>query len=123
VEETLASGVSVATVARAHGVNANQVFHWRKLYQAGLLESSVLPASDASTPGMRMLPVTVAEDLRCDVPLTAATFMQSQHGATRKAFGLDSSGVIELTLPKGQVRFSGRVDADALRVVLECLLV
>ena len=24
------------TVARRHGVNANQVVHWRKLYQAGL---------------------------------------------------------------------------------------
>ena len=39
VEETLSSGVSVAMVARAHGVNANQVFHWRKLYHAGLLGS------------------------------------------------------------------------------------
>ncbi len=37
VEETLAPGVSVAVVARSQGVNANLVFHWRKLYQAGLL--------------------------------------------------------------------------------------
>jgi transposase len=37
VEETLVPGTSVAKVARAHGVNANQVFGWRKLYQAGLL--------------------------------------------------------------------------------------
>ena len=33
VEETLTAGASVARVARAHGVNANQVFHWRRLYQ------------------------------------------------------------------------------------------
>jgi len=39
VEETISTGASVATVARAHGVNANQVFHWRKLYHAGLLGS------------------------------------------------------------------------------------
>jgi hypothetical protein len=26
---------SVAVVARTHGVNANQVFNWRKLYHAG----------------------------------------------------------------------------------------
>lgn len=39
VEETLVPGTSVAIVARAHGVNANQVFGWRKLYQAGLLGS------------------------------------------------------------------------------------
>ena len=30
VEETLESGASVAEVARAHGVNANQVFAWRR---------------------------------------------------------------------------------------------
>lgn len=38
VEETLAPGASVARVARAHGVNANQVFHWRRLYHQGLLD-------------------------------------------------------------------------------------
>ena len=40
VEETRKTGVSVATVAQAHGVNANQVFYWRKLYEAGQLEST-----------------------------------------------------------------------------------
>jgi len=35
VEETLAEGASVARVARAHGINANQVFGWRRLYLAG----------------------------------------------------------------------------------------
>ena len=34
VQETLAAG---ASVARVHGVNANQVFHWRKLYREGRL--------------------------------------------------------------------------------------
>src|ERR1700683_5033079 len=37
VEETLADGASVALVARAHGVNANLLFNWRRLYQAGRL--------------------------------------------------------------------------------------
>ncbi len=35
VEATRRAGVSVAAVAQAHGVNANQVFYWRKLYDAG----------------------------------------------------------------------------------------
>jgi transposase len=39
VEQTLSSGLSVASVAREHGVNANQVFYWRKLYRGGQLES------------------------------------------------------------------------------------
>jgi len=37
VEETLLPGASVARVARAHGINANQVFGWRRLYLAGRL--------------------------------------------------------------------------------------
>jgi transposase-like protein len=37
VEETLVKGASVARVARAHAINANQVFGWRKLYLAGRL--------------------------------------------------------------------------------------
>jgi len=52
VEETLTSGVSVATVARAHELNANQLFRWRKLYQPGLL------GNDVGRP--RMLPVTLS---------------------------------------------------------------
>jgi hypothetical protein len=36
-EETHVRGVSVATVARRHEVNANQVFAWRQLYRRGLL--------------------------------------------------------------------------------------
>jgi transposase len=35
VEETLVPGASVALVAREHGVNANQVFEWRRLHLAG----------------------------------------------------------------------------------------
>jgi transposase-like protein len=37
VAGTLASGESVAVMARHYGLNANQLFHWRKQYQAGLL--------------------------------------------------------------------------------------
>jgi transposase-like protein len=37
VEETLLPGASVSRVARRHDVNANQVFHWRKLYREGRL--------------------------------------------------------------------------------------
>jgi transposase len=40
VEETLAEGASVARVARAHGVNVNLVFNWRRFYQAGRLGRS-----------------------------------------------------------------------------------
>ena len=59
VEETLSSGVSVATVARAHGLNANLVFHWRKLYHAGLLDPA--PSADA-TNDVHLLSVVVHDE-------------------------------------------------------------
>jgi Transposase len=37
VEETMVEGASVARIARAHGVNANQVFYWRMLHRKGRL--------------------------------------------------------------------------------------
>src|SRR5271167_125234 len=48
VEETLEAGASVAGVAVKHGINANQVFQWRRLYRDGKLVapddiSSLLP--------------------------------------------------------------------------------
>ncbi len=69
VEETLAPGASVARVARANGVNANQVFSWRRLYLAGRLGDP--PRST------KLLPVTVT------VPTDAAE--STEAGATKLA--------------------------------------
>jgi transposase len=52
VEETLNSNLSVAQVARRHGVNANQVFQWCRLYEQGLLEDEDPP---------KLIPVQVLE--------------------------------------------------------------
>jgi transposase len=38
----LYSGASVARIARAHGVNANQVFYWRMLHRKGRLGAATL---------------------------------------------------------------------------------
>ena len=117
VEETRRAGVSVAPVAQAHGVNANQVFHWRKLYEAGQLESTLaLPPRDLGAPCMRLLPVTVAEGAELQAPL-------AETGSADQMAGSSSSpGSIELTLARGQVRIAGQVDAGTLRTVLRCLL-
>ena len=55
VRLTLEPGASVAEVARAHGVNANQVFKWRRAFEQGeliepcaLLPVSVAPPSEAT---------------------------------------------------------------------------
>ncbi|WP_226439430.1 IS3 family transposase [Pseudomonas sp. MWU16-30316] len=51
VRESLEPGQSVSVVARRNGINANQLFLWRKLYQDGSLSAvsageAVVPASE-----------------------------------------------------------------------------
>ena len=101
VEETLESGASVARVARRHAVNANQVFYWRKKYREGRLGKG-----RSSNP----LPVAVSE-----IP-------SNKSGQVRCVSSRCSLGAMEIKLPKGQVRITGSVEAEALRTVLECLL-
>ena len=104
VEEALQPGASVALVARAHGVNANQLFGWRRLYQEGQLERKI-----EETPGL--LPVRV-------IGASVTEAERSTAAPTRRT----PCGMIHIELPKGQLRIAGRVDAEALRVVLEKLL-
>src|ERR1700722_18199611 len=54
VEATLVPGVSIARVAREHGVNANQVFQWRYEYRNS--------AGWAKPSRPELLPVTMAPE-------------------------------------------------------------
>ena len=101
VEETLGPGASVARVARRHGVNANQVFGWRKLYESGRLGE---PAG-----GMTLLPVTMVEEQVLPrvmpEPVVAAP-----------------SGSIHIEMPgRVLIRMEGSVDAAMIRAVLKGL--
>ena len=117
VEETLVAGTSVAVVARAHGVNANQVFAWRKLYHAGRLESAnATSTTEASTSGVRWLPVTVAAGIGSGRQPSAVAVSPRRNGDREPA-----TGVIEVTLAKAQLRITGKVETGVLRVLLECL--
>ncbi|GAB7538255.1 hypothetical protein BGC_44770 [Burkholderia sp. 3C] len=40
VHESFEPGKSVSTIAREHGVNPNQLFHWRKQYLDGSLSTA-----------------------------------------------------------------------------------
>jgi transposase len=40
VRETFETGMTVSLVARRHGVNPNQIFHWRKLVRLGELAAA-----------------------------------------------------------------------------------
>jgi len=103
VEESFQPGASVARVARAHGVNANQVFGWRKLYQRGRLGGNTRATQPAT-----LLPVTISDSLVAPVPASTPSAMPP--------------GTIQLQLPRGRLRIEGVVDPDCLRVVLNCLL-
>jgi transposase len=102
VEETLEAGASVARVALKYGVNANQVFQWRRLYRDGKLGASPVSA-------MKLLPVSVAED---EEPLRPEP---AEVASSR-------SGAIHIELP-GEIRISleGSVDAVVIRAVLKSL--
>jgi transposase len=104
VEQTLEVGASVARVARAHGVNANQVFAWRRQYRQGLLERR-----NNETHGL--LPVRVV-----------AAAVSEAAGSRSAQPHRTPSGTIHVEFSKGQLHIAGRVDAEALRIVLEQLL-
>jgi transposase len=95
VEQSLGAGVSVADVARAHGIRSNQVFYWRKLYREGRLGN---PAA--------LLPVRVV-----DAPVDPWGSRNDRAQA----------GGIDLELPHARLRVAGQVDAVALRLMLEWL--
>jgi transposase len=111
VEQTLAAGGSVARVARAHGVNANQVFQWRRQYQRGLLGAGNLET-------MNLLPVRVTEAPAREAARSSG-LVERGAGEQRRRTAL---GMIQVELPKGHVRITGSIDAESLRVVIECLL-
>jgi len=96
VQETLAPGVSVAEVARRHGLNANLLFNWRRQYQQGVLESRT------RQPRVKLLPVKVAEPVSSASP--------------------PATGKIEIEWPdKVRVRLVGEVSTEQLTTVLAAL--
>jgi len=116
VQETLAPGASVARVARAHGVNANQLFNWRRLYRQGQLKPV-----DSATPGLLAVRVAETEPFDCAQGKlrrrVAGVGGNGRNGETHRT----PTGTIQIELPKGRLRLTGSVDAEALRVALEAL--
>jgi transposase len=104
VEQTLKPGASVARVALAHGVNANQVFSWRRQYLQGLL-------SPRNAEPVKLLPVHVGE-------VQAGKVNRSERRQVIAAV----AGTIQVEFPQGHVCVTGSVDGEALRIVLEHLL-
>src|ERR1039457_4657856 len=63
---TTVPGGSVGRGARAHGINANQRCHWRRLYQRGLLGGKVRRP-------VGLLPVNVCESAETEAMVATIT--------------------------------------------------
>lgn len=101
--EAAAPGVSVAEVARRHGVNSNLVFSWRRQHEQGVL------GLHTRAPAVKLLPVQV----RSEPELRPA--MQSP--ATARC-----EGRIEITLAKDvRIAIIGAVAVERLEQVLTML--
>ena len=102
VELTQEPGASVALVARANGVNANQVFKWRRALERGELVDPV----EAST---ALLPVTLS-----------ALAVETREASAKE--DPTAGGAIHIEFP-GRAMISVECGADAalLRSILESL--
>ena len=112
VEEVLAPGVSIAAVARRHGLNANLVFKWIRRSREGwrdrrreLAKEKPVVVAPPERGGPAFVPVKLLE---LDTPSA------SRRSARR--------GAMEISLPNGaKVSLDAEVDVEALRRVLSAL--
>jgi transposase len=103
VQQTMEPGASVSLVARAHGLNANQLFKWRRSFERGeLIDSTVSPQA--------LLPVTIVAPSAPEIRETA-----SDESSAR-------SGSIHIEFPgRAMISVERGADSGLLRTVLESL--
>jgi transposase len=100
VEETFQPGSSVSRVARAHDINTNQLFHWRKLYREGKLK--VEQSAD------KLVPVKISDSTTRPI--------------SRREYRSATAGMIEIELGHARIRIEGAADPDCVRAALEGLI-
>ena len=135
VEEAFRPGVSVADVARRHGLNANQVFNWRKVCgtrpAAEISEAfSSVPQARPDTPpacatdGFLSIGVIAEPKDQGAVPrLDPSTVLVGRDcGADARPAMDERPGMVEIDLPCGtRLRVDAFVNERTLRRVL-CVL-
>jgi transposase len=106
VKLTLEPGASVASIALTNGVNANQVFRWKRQYERGELQPR------RSKSGSALVPVTIdrePEALR-------------QAGTPTPAPALPPAGSVTIEFPgRALLSIEGAADPAVIRAVLESL--
>jgi len=110
VELATQPGASIARIAREHGVNANMVHYWRKLYREGRL-------GENKTSSVRLLPISISE------PAATAVVEPLAKSAALPLTGMLATlpGSIYIEFAKIHLRIEAGADGALLRVVLESL--
>lgn len=111
VEQSYQPGVSVAALARANGLNANQVFAWRKLFR----EANSLPVSE---PAPALIPVIIEAN---EEPAIPAAPPASPAPLCATSSHASPPAVLKLEFRHCCVTIEGCPDAQLLRTVLGCL--
>jgi transposase len=106
VKLTLEPGASVAGIALANGVNANQVFRWKRQYERGELKPR------GSKRATALVPVTIAAE-----PEVSKLIESSMPTAA-----LPSAGSVAIEFPgRALLSIEGSADPAVIRAVLESL--
>ena len=102
VQLTLEPGASVAEIARVHGVNANQVFKWRRAFERGELSEA----------GLALLPVTVSTPSEPENPVAEEPRPEQE----------PSGGAIHIEFPgRAMISVERGADRSLVHAVLESL--
>ena len=96
VEASRQPGASIAGVAMAHGINANQLHKWRRQFSVARTTVAVSAPS--------LIPVTVVPD-----------------EPARSLVDESPPGRIDIELGRARISLTGRVDLDVLHTVLATL--
>ncbi|HUV68892.1 MAG TPA: transposase [Terracidiphilus sp.] len=104
-ELTFEPGASVALVARAHGVNANQVFKWRRALKRGEL-------NDPATASTALLPVMLSA--ACEAASDAREVGAKEQPTPGGAIHIEFPGRAMISVESG-------ADPALLRSILESL--
>ncbi len=114
VSEACQPGNSVSQVARQRGINASQLFGWRRQALAqGLITDN--RSAPSAAPALTFLPVEVVEE-----PAAPDDGEEVRRARRRKA--ARSSGTIEIALKSGdQVRVEGCADVSLVVRIISAL--
>ena len=116
VEEACRPGNSVSQVARLRGINASQLFGWRRQAVAkGLISDHRSESGSAPALALTFAPVEVAEE-------PAAPDAREEARPTRRRKATRTSGMIEIELEGGdRVRVEGCTDASLVARIITAL--